>query len=344
MEATAPKYCHHLKEERRRQQVVIVSGSGGYLGAALCAHLKLHTPYLVVGIDIRPSLHTTHVGDISDSRFIQEVFNKYGSSNSSNDDDDDDSVNGSLKSTEIFGVLHTAALHKPQVATHSLQQFLAVNVTGTLNLLENSVKHSVQAFVFTSTTSVFIPSPDQKSTGGVMWITEETPLPRPKNIYTLTKISAENFVHLFHQQHSLPVLILRISRFFPEEDDTPDPRISAENMKSNEYLYRRVSLQDVVEAHVIALHRAKVLEFDTFIISAKTPFVQEDLAALAKDTPSIVAKYFSEYKETYDNLGWHMNNTIDRVYVSEKAERVLGFTPSYNFVQHLLALKQNKKL
>ncbi len=327
MEATASQYL-------TKQQVVLVSGSSGYLGAALCAHLKLHTPYLVVGIDIHPSLHTTHVGDISDSHFIQEVFNKYGNNNN-NDDDDDNST--------IFGVLHTAALHKPQVATHSLQQFVAVNLTGTLNLLENSVKHSVQAFVFTSTTSMFIPSPDQKSTGGVMWITEETPLPPPKNIYALTKISAEHLVHLFHQQHRLPVLILRASRFFPEEDDTPDPRISDENMKSNEYLYRRVSLQDVVEAHVVALHRAKVLEFDTFIISAKTPFMQEDLPALAKDTPSIVAKYFGEmYKETYDNLGWHMNDTIDRVYVSEKAERVLGFTPSYNFMQHLITLKQKK--
>ena len=52
-------------------------------------------------------------------------------------------------------VLHTAALHKPHVATHSRQDFVDVNVSGTLNLLEEAVAAGVPAFVYTSTTSVF---------------------------------------------------------------------------------------------------------------------------------------------------------------------------------------------
>ena len=52
-------------------------------------------------------------------------------------------------------VIHSATLHKPHVATHSRQNFVDVNVTGTLNLLEESVAAGVEAFIFTSTTSAF---------------------------------------------------------------------------------------------------------------------------------------------------------------------------------------------
>ena len=67
------------------------------------------------------------------------------------------------------------------------------------------------------------------------WITEET-IPIPKNIYGVTKVAAEDLCQLFHRDHKLPCLILRTSRFFPEEDD--DRNISDnyndENVKVNE--------------------------------------------------------------------------------------------------------------
>jgi nucleoside-diphosphate-sugar epimerase len=36
----------------------------------------------------------------------------------------------------VNAVLHTASLHKPHVITHSRQDFIDTNITGTLNLLE----------------------------------------------------------------------------------------------------------------------------------------------------------------------------------------------------------------
>ncbi len=55
----------------------------------------------------------------------------------------------------VTHVLHAATLHKPHVATHSRQEFVDTNVTGTLNLLEAAVANEVRSFVFTSTTSTF---------------------------------------------------------------------------------------------------------------------------------------------------------------------------------------------
>src|SRR5262249_38661484 len=115
-------------------------------------------------------------------------------------------------------VLHTATLHKPHVATHARQDFVDVNITGTLNLLEEALAVGVRRFVFTSTTSVYgyalQPAPDAPA----VWVDEDL-VPIPKNIYGVTKLAAENLCALFQRKFGLPCLILRTSRFFPESDD-----------------------------------------------------------------------------------------------------------------------------
>ena len=57
----------------------------------------------------------------------------------------------------------------------------------------------------------------------------------------------------------------------------------------NEYLHRRVAIEDVVTAHLLAAERAPAIGFRKYIISATTPFVPEDLAALRFDAPRVVA-------------------------------------------------------
>ena len=56
-----------------------------------------------------------------------------------------------------------------------------------------------------------------------MWVTEDLP-PVPKNIYGTTKLMAETLCELFFRERGLPVVVLRTSRFFPEDDDDPAMR------------------------------------------------------------------------------------------------------------------------
>jgi UDP-glucose 4-epimerase len=107
------------------------------------------------------------------------------------------------------------------------------------------------------------------------------------------KNAAEELCRLFHQLHKLPILILRTARFFPEEDDMAHAIAqSGENTKANEFLFRRLSVEDAAEAHVVALAKAAEVGFDTFIISSMTPFSPADCRALMADAPSVVARYF----------------------------------------------------
>ena len=169
-----------------------------------------------------------------------------------------------------------------------------------------------------------------------LWIDEEmTPL-LPRNIYGVTKHAAEHLCRLFHQLHGLPVLILRTARFFPEEDDMADaiPQ-SGPNTKANELLFRRLSVEDAAESHVVAIAKAPELGFDTFIISARTPFHRGDCQQLITDAPAVVQRYFPDYPKLYARLGWTMFQCIDRVYDSGKASRILGFECRYGFKEML---------
>src|SRR5438445_1432391 len=254
---------------------VLVTGSSGHLGEALVRTLQAQRRE-TVGIDVLPGAFTRHVGSIADRTFMRRCMK------------------------DVTTVLHAATLHKPHVATHSRQDFVDVNISGTLNLLEEAAAAGVTAFVYTSTTSVFgdalVPPPGAPAA----WITEEV-TPVPKNIYGATKTAAEDLCQLFHRNQGLASIVLRTSRFFPEEDDNDEVReaFSDENVKANEYLYRRVDIEDVVSAHLLAAERAPDLGFRKYIVSATTPFHRNDLERLRVDAPAVVRERVPDYEAVY---------------------------------------------
>ncbi|NTF82178.1 NAD(P)-dependent oxidoreductase [Rhizobium rhizogenes] len=291
---------------------VLVTGSSGYLGEALIRTLK-SSGQAVRGIDIKPSAFTDNVGSIADRGFVREAM------------------------VGIHTVLHAATLHKPHIATSSNQDFLDTNLTGTLNLLEEAVSQSVERFVFTSTTSAFGAALTPAAGAPAAWITEEV-VAAPRNIYGITKIAAENLCELFHRLHKLPVIVLRVSRFFPgAADNTRLPgEFSQHNLQANEFLYRRADIADVVSAHLLAAEKAKAIGFGRYIISATTPFEKTDLTALRRDTVAVVQRLFPDFMSLYAERDWKLFTELDRVYVNQLAKRELGWQPAYDF-HHVLA-------
>ncbi|HKE18962.1 MAG TPA: NAD(P)-dependent oxidoreductase [Kofleriaceae bacterium] len=286
---------------------VLVTGSAGHLGEALMRTLgdAGHDP---LGMDVLGSPFTGEVGSIADRDAVRRCM------------------------AGVEAVLHTATLHKPHVATHGRQAFVDTNITGTLNLLEAAAAAGVGAFIFTSTTSAFGRALSPPPGAPAAWITEDV-APVPRNIYGVSKTAAESLVELFHHSHGLPALILRTSRFFPEEDDHESTReaYADANIKVNELLYRRADIEDVVGAHLCALERARAVGFGRYIISATTPLAREDLAELRSDAPAVVRRRVPAFAAEYERRGWRMFPGIDRVYVNQRARSELGWTPRHDF-------------
>lgn len=286
---------------------VLVTGSAGHLGEALVRTLK-NLRHEVVALDVVGSPHTTHVGSITDRLCVRRCMDG------------------------VQAVFHAATLHKPHVATHNRQDFVDTNVTGTLNLLEESVAAGVESFVYTSTTSVFGDALAPPAGAPAAWVTEDV-TPVPKNIYGVTKAAAEDLCQLFHRNQGLACIALRTSRFFPEEDDDNATReaYSDDNAKVNEYLHRRVEIEDVVSAHLLASKHAPAIGFRKYIVSATTPFLPEDLPDLRIDAPRVVRRRVPSYQAEYERRGWKMFPSIGRVYVNDRARNELGWQPRYDF-------------
>ncbi len=170
--------------------------------------------------------------------------------------------------------------------------------------------------------------------------------PVPKNIYGATKAAAEDLCQLFHRNHGLACLVLRTSRFFPEEDDNPDVRASYAdaNVKTNEFLARRVDIEDVVRAHLLAAEKAAARGFGKYIVSATTPFRPEDLAQLRADAPRALRRRVPEFEAEYARRGWRMFPGIDRVYVNARARAALGWEPSHDFAAVIARLRAGHDL
>src|SRR6266496_5649922 len=140
---------------------VLVTGSAGHLGEALVRTLQ-NTNHEVIGVDIVHSDLTSRIGSIANRDHVRQCMEG------------------------VQAILHTATLHKPHVITHSRQNFVDTNITGTLNLLEEAVSAGVSSIVFTSTTSAFGGALTPPSEAPAIWVTEDV-IAIPRNIYGVTK-------------------------------------------------------------------------------------------------------------------------------------------------------------
>jgi nucleoside-diphosphate-sugar epimerase len=139
---------------------ILLTGSSGWLGRFLAPRLR-RDGHEVIGLDVTPGPDTDVVGSVSDRALIDRTFAERG----------------------IEAVIHSGALHKPDIARYPRQAFIDVNVAGTLNLLEAAAAAGHDRFVFTSTTSLMV---SEALHGGRMgraeWMDEDYGPLEPRNV------------------------------------------------------------------------------------------------------------------------------------------------------------------
>src|SRR4051812_10890709 len=177
---------------------VLLTGSSGWLGRFLAPRLHA-TGHVVIGLDVAPGADTQIIGSVADKTVVERAFSEY----------------------RIEAVVHAGSLHKPDIVRFPAQAFIDVNVTGTLNLLDAAAAAGHDRFVFTSTTSLMISQAiRQERSPAAVWLDEDSGPLAPRNIYGVTKLSAEGLCRLHHLKYGLNCVVLRTGRFFPEDDDT----------------------------------------------------------------------------------------------------------------------------
>lgn len=253
-----------------------------------------------IGVDIVPGPFTTHLANITDPQQMKQVF------------------------SGVEAVIHCAAFLTPHVGNVEDSQFRHVNVHGTKILLDLALRHSVKRFVLTSTTSVYGCTTRQKESA--VWVTEQLE-PNPEDIYDLTKLEAEALCSKAAES-GLSTTILRMSRCFPEPP----------HLQVFYRLYRGVSSEDVAKANWLAVIQPHI-SGEIFNISADTPFIEEETAVLYTNPWTIIEQRFPGSIALYNKMGWDRPSQIDRVYVIEKAKKLLNFQPQNNYWDYLQEIR-----
>ena len=294
---------------------ILVTGSSGYLGSAVVQTLREHN-VAAIGIDLIDSPTTNFIGCVSDINIVRKA-----------------------SSQGCKSIIHTAALHAPNLDFYSAHDYEKVNVEGTRNILSCAREFQMKAVVFSSTTSLMITKEvkeqEKDKDRGPVILQESVDYGTPRNIYGLTKKAAEKIC--LEDGHT-DIAILRCSRFFVEDvyDTGADPASRSiqktnGNVKANEMLCgTRASLEDMIISHLVALERLTRNEtklegnrvIGPLIISSISPFLNTsfDISIASNSQP-------------YQKLGWSLPDRITRIYDSRNTWKILDYTPKWDFMR-----------
>lgn len=229
-------------------------------------------------------------------------------------------------------VLHQAALRSVPKSINNPQEYNAVNINGTLNMLEAALKNKVKGFVFASSSSVY---------GDINEFPEkENFMPLPISPYALTKLTGEHYCRFFSCHYGLPTVSLRYFNVFGPRQSLDDeysvvipkfitcllknkpPPIYGTGKQSRDFTY----VDNVVQANTLAVKKTK-LRGEVFNIASGKDYSILDLAKILN---KIVEK---NIKPIF--LNPRPGDVFRTLSDLSKAKKVLRFRPKIDFLKGL---------
>jgi dTDP-glucose 4,6-dehydratase len=171
---------------------ILVTGGAGFIGINFVKYLQQHTHHSIAVIDKmgyasnKKALADLDVNveiiDIADAEALSEFFDR----------------------NPISYIFHFAAESHVDNSIKDSQPFVQSNVVGTVNLLDQAVKHKIEKFVHISTDEVFgeVTAPGKFNEHSNIC---------PRNPYSASKAAAEHFVIAYGNTHKLPYVIVNSS-------------------------------------------------------------------------------------------------------------------------------------
>ncbi len=195
-----------------------------------------------------------------------------------------------------------------------------VNIIGSLNVLQQSLKYKVKKIVFSSTGGAIYGEPEY------LPVDEDHPT-RPLCPYAIDKLAFEQYLYMYGVVYDLNYTILRYSNVYgPRQDphgeagvvaiftqkivDGIQPTIFGDGTATRDYIY----IDDVVSANMLAFERgdrgiyniSTGIETDVNTVFAllKSEFGFEKDAIYGDRRPGELQRIALSYKKANDELGW----------------------------------------
>lgn len=209
-------------------------------------------------------------------------------------------------------IVHIAAWHgiHDSQRTKTPYEFHDLNVTGTFNVLQASIDHSVENFVFVSSTSV----------------------DDPYSVYGHTKILGEEMCRAYAERHNLRILILRPRAFIPSWNRTVYGDYIA---WAKWYMKGAVHISDVKQAvtkSISCLVSQTTLKdkAPSLVIDGAYQYTATDLHDWDKNGKgSTFRKYYDRYYDLAMNYGLNPAQKPKILDISH-ARTLIGYDPQYS--------------
>ena len=175
---------------------VMITGAAGFIGSQL-AHTLWQKGAELILID-NFSYGKKDNLEFYDHSFSSEII--------SMDIRDREGIDGLMKNGDVDYVYHIAGIAPLPDCQSNPQEAVDVNVTGTVNLLENCRKNGVKKFIFASTNAMYENETE--------FPTVENDFRQPTLIYPNTKYVAERFCESYCRTYGMNVTCLRFSNVY----------------------------------------------------------------------------------------------------------------------------------
>ncbi len=229
-------------------------------------------------------------------------------------------------------VLHQAALRSVPKSMLNPKEYNAVNIGGTVNMLEAALENKIKCFVFASSSSIY---------GDIGAFPEkEDFLPQPISPYALTKLTGEHYCRIFSYHYGLSTVSLRYFNVFGPRQSLDDeyavvipkfihsilneeqPPIYGTGKQSRDFTY----VANVVQANLLAAKKLKSKGGVFNIASGRDYSVLELAQILNKLMKKEVKPIFLKPRP---------GDVFKTLADLSRSKKILGFRPKIDFVEGL---------
>lgn len=294
---------------------ILVTGGAGFIGSNFVYHmLNKYHEYEIICVD-----NLTYAGNLST---LQEAFKNEKFSFHKVDIADRNAVFSLFEEVRPDIVVNFAAESHVDRSIENPSIFVDANISGTVVLMDASIKYDVKRYHQVSTDEVYGDLPLDKPE---LLFTEETPL-KTSSPYSSSKASADLFVQAYYRTYGLPITISRCSNnygpnHFPEKliplmiinalNDKPLP-VYGDGMNVRDWLY----VEDHCEAIDLIIHDGKIGEvynvgghnemanIDIVKLICKTLNKPESLITYVNDRKGHDRRYAIDPTKIHSELGW----------------------------------------
>src|SRR4051812_5977890 len=177
---------------------VLVTGGAGFIGSHVVRHC-LDMGHEVIVLDDLSGGFEDHIpegatfikGSVYDENLVQDLFNQYK-----------------------FDYVYHLAAYAAEGLSHFIRRFnYNNNLVGSINLINESIKHKVKCFVFTSSIAVY--------GAGQLPMTEST-VPQPEDPYGVSKYAVEMDLRAAHEMFGLNYVVFRPHNVYGENQNIGD--------------------------------------------------------------------------------------------------------------------------